>query len=289
MQFNDLLRVQGFDPTHVLVVRHRPKEPRLREALPILAVEEPRLFNAYQRLQNPKVEKAYTRAKYVASFVGVDAGKATFVGLYEIGKSRPLTKEQFWRIPENLRLRDTYGMTGFTGERPQALWFDLNRLDFYQDWLGRLTIRWSGLERSWWRWANRNSFPVESIYDQSQLENDIPAWDELNLSWAQLHVIPRRWRTALQQWRGVYYIFDVSDRAAYVGSAYGSENLFGRWMSYAKSGHGGNRLMRGRNPANFRFSILRLLNHDEDKTEVIRIENAWKVRLHTREFGLNKN
>ena len=54
--------------------------------------------------------------------------------------------------------------------------------------------------------------------------------------------MPKRWQATLAEWRGIYYIFDVSDGRGYVGSAYGTDNLLGRWRNYAASGHGGNRI-----------------------------------------------
>jgi hypothetical protein len=53
---------------------------------PLLAADRPDLFNAYQQTQGRKVEKAMTKAGYVASFIGHEPGKALFVGLYKIGK-----------------------------------------------------------------------------------------------------------------------------------------------------------------------------------------------------------
>ena len=97
-------------------------------------------------------------------------------------------------------------------------------------------------------------------------------------------------RRVLTQWRGIYYIFDISDRKGYVGSAYGEENLYGRWLNYTARGHGGNRLLRQRDPQNFQFSILQRVSPDMDARDLIQIENSWKERLHTREpYGLNDN
>ena len=81
-------------------------------------------------------------------------------------------------------------------------------------------------------------------------------WDELDLAWNQLGILPKRWQAKLAEWRGIYYIFDASDGKGYVGSAYGADNLLGRWRNYAASGHGGNRLLRERDPQGFRFTIL---------------------------------
>lgn len=94
----------------------------------------------------------------------------------------------------------------------------------------------------------------------------------------------------LSQWRGVYYIFDTSDGKGYVSSAYGEGNLLGRWLNYAVRGHGGNSLLRERDPRKFRFTILQLVSSDLDAHDVIRLEGSWKHRLHTRSlYGLNEN
>ena len=65
MELKDILIKHDIDPKVVLVLRHRPREPRLREVLPRLAAEKPQIYNAYQQTQTPNVEKAMTRAEYV--------------------------------------------------------------------------------------------------------------------------------------------------------------------------------------------------------------------------------
>lgn len=290
MELNDLLRKHGISPADVLVLRHRPQEEKLRRVFPWLAAEKPDLFNAYQQAQFEKVEKAFTRAKYIASFIGVDAGMALFVGLYSVKDWHPITLEEYWAIKANRELHDSFGMNGFSGDRPTILWFNLvPSADFYPAWRGRLVIRWPGLERSWWRWADRNSFAVEAVRESSALEKSLPAWDELVLIWPELKALPSKWRLSLREWRGIYYIWDASDGRGYVGAAYGTDNILGRWLDYSVSGHGGNKELRKRDPKNFQFSILQRVSPDMPPDEVIRLEHAWKIRLHTREFGLNEN
>lgn len=293
MNLNDLLPKAGIDPKQVLVLRHRPTEPELNKVLPWLAAEKPDVFNAYQQTQGGKLEKVFqsmTGSGYVASFIGREAGKAVFVGMYKIETSTPLTVKKYWDVPAHKQLR-LLGMRGFTGEkRPSILWFDLVCIDFYSNWKGKLNVGWPPPERSWWRRAHRNVFPVLSISDESSFDSAMPTWDEIDLTWEELGVLPTRWKTALAHWRGIYYIFDTSDGKGYVGSAYGEENILGRWLGYAARGHGGNRLLRPREPNNFRFTILQRVSPDMDARDVIHIENSWKERLHTRApFGLNDN
>jgi hypothetical protein len=128
------------------------------------------------------------------------------------------------------------------------------------------------------------------VLDESALVTSMPDWQDILLTWEQLAVLPTRWRAALSQWRGIYFIFDALAGKGYVGSAYGATNILGRWVGYAKSGHGGNQLLRDRDPKNFWFSILQRVSPDMDSDEVIRLEASWKERLHTRApFGLNDN
>jgi hypothetical protein len=290
MNLNALLADNRIDPRDVLVMRHRPYEPELRKVLPWLASEKPDIFNAYQQTQGAKVEKAMLVTKYVASFIGHEPGKALFVGLYSIGKSNPLNYKQYWSVPAYIEMK-AFGMTGFTGEaRSSVLWFELALMDFYASWKGKLVIGWPPPERSWWRRAHRNEIPVYAVLEDSALDAAMPTWDDINLGWEELGILPARWRAALSQWRGIYYIFDSSDGKGYVGSAYGGENMLGRWRNYASSGHGGNRLLRQRDPKNFQFTILERVSPDMDANDVVRLERRWKERLHTRTpFGLNDN
>ena len=59
--------------------------------------------------------------------------------------------------------------------------------------------------------------------------------------------------------------------------------------AYARSSHGGNRDLRDSKPEDLRFSILQRTSPDLEPDGIIQLEASWKKRLHTREFGLNRN
>ena len=284
----------GVDPERVLVLRHRPQEHDMNKALPWLAAEQHDVFNAYQQTQGEKLEKVMSSmigGGYVASFIGHEPGKALFIGLYSIGKAVPLTEKEYREKPEYLHMKDL-GIQGFseTFTRKTILWFDLALTEIYFGWKGKLVVGWPPPERSWWRRSHRNDMPVLSIFEESALEKALPKWEEINLTRGGLTNIPSRLRSAMQQWRGIYFIFDVTDSKGYVGSASGEENIYGRWQDYAASGHGGNRWLKKRDPRNFRFSILQRVSPDMSKQEIDQIEASWKERLHTRHpLGLNDN
>jgi hypothetical protein len=115
----------------------------------------------------------------------------------------------------------------------------------------------------------------------------MPCWNELKLTWEELRHLPKSWVQILCGWRAIYFILDGTDGKGYVGSAYGDQNLYGRWSNYRDSGDGGNKRLRERAPDKFRFSILEIVSLAATREDVIQREENWKDRLHTREFGLN--
>ena len=289
MEFNDLLQRSGIDPKKVpvLVLRHSPKEPELFRVMPWLITDRPATFNAYQQTQTPRVEKQMSRAKFVAAFFGHELDKAAFVGLYEMKKNQWVTQAQLQKKSAHRELlKYAHDDSG-----PKRLWFDLVRTgSFYSDWQGKLIIRWPNPALVWSRWADKNTFMVDAILDESVFSSELASWRELVFSWNDLHLIPQRWKDVLSRWRGVYFIWDSRDRKGYVGSATGKEGLYGRWIDYSKRGHGGNKLLKLRRPKTFQFSILEWSAPDMEDRDILDRERWWKKRLHTKApFGLNEN
>ena len=284
MKFSHILQEANIDPATTLCMRHKPIEKELRRAFKWLAVGQPEVFNAYQSTQKPREEKQLLRAEYLAAFIGDRPGRAVFVGLYKNEGSHQTTFADRQKIKA---WRDLVGY-GFPNHRDKKLWFDLKLMNQLYNWSGKLMTEWTG-ERSWSRWASKLPLEVLAITEESLFAEEMPNWRRLILCLDDLNIIPEKWIHKLSEWRGIYYVFDVSNKQGYVGSAYGAENLFGRWKNYAKSGHGGNKLLRKRDPKNLRFSILERLSPDTPADETIQRENTWKERLHTREFGLNDN
>jgi len=285
--FKDLLVKHQIDPRAVLVLRHTPTAPLLRKVLLRLAADRPAVFNAYQQTQREDVEKEMKNATCVASFVGHAPGSALFIGLYQRHGQELRTLDQIRSEPAVQEL-ESYGHGAETRAR---LWFDLRlREDFRGDWKGKLTIHWPGKEINWHRIADRAVFKITAIHGESLLSREPPAsYREWDLQWVELKLLPESWKAKLGGWCGIYYIFDISDGKGYVGKASGVQNLLGRWLHYADSCDGGNLKLRGRNPLNFRFSILELIPGDMEDGDVEQREQNWMLRLRTRTrtHGLN--
>ncbi len=288
LDFKSLLTSIDVDPDETLVVRHVPVERALRRVLPWLVVERPELWLAYQSIQWSTLEKAMLKARYIASFIGQDSARGTFAGLYRVGDHQLLDLAGYRNFPGNAELM-AVGMAGRNEDMGDCLAFELEPLDHWPQWIGRLTINWPKPYQNWWRWASRATFPIDTIAAGSRFVRGMPDWQDIVLTHAELCSLPASWQSALAQWRGIYFIFDAARQAGYVGSACGSENILGRWRDYARTGHGGNKEIRNSTADDLRFSILQRTSPDLDSEAIIALEASWKQRLHTREFGLNRN
>ena len=291
LTFSDLLKRADIDPATVILLRHKAREDELNRKLPWLIANEPDVYGRWQRIQGDPLTKSVIKLSgrgYIASFIRHGAGRALFAGLYPIGENHETMSRT--KLLQWYATAMKYGADppGGTGSRTILDLHDAH--PFYSELKGKLVIGWQGGDRTWYRRAQNMAYPIHAICEQSALtEQPVPDWDTLIVPWDDLAILPRSWRDALRQWRGVYYIFYTSDGKVYVGSAYGDQNLLGRWESYAKTGHGGNKQMKKRKPENFIFSILELTSPTANEADVIALEGRWKTRLHTREYGLNDN
>lgn len=63
--------------------------------------------------------------------------------------------------------------------------------------------------------------------------------------------------------------------------------MWGRFCDYARTGHGGNVELKRLDLRNLQVTVLEVVNSDTQEIE--QIEQAWKKKLLTQQFGLNKN
>jgi hypothetical protein len=129
---------------------------------------------------------------------------------------------------------------------------------------------------------------------------EFPGFKGLHISKHLLDAVVRTnhgpWKTALSSVAGVYLIADPESGKFYVGSATGEGGIWQRWMSYSKSGHGGNRdlrkLLESMDTARrdeLHFSILEIADTHTTIEEIRSRESHWKQVLLTRIHGLNAN
>jgi hypothetical protein len=214
-----------------------------------------------------------------------------FLGLYE---NRGGAFHDFADIdarPEFLALYDATDAAPFCdedqGEATGRIVFDLVRMDALADLEGRLRVAAPDAPRPYIRKGENLTLRVLSIAEEGYADRPLADWRILTMTKAEIIVLPPRWSNTLAQWRGIYLIVDESDGARYVGSAYGNENLLGRWREHVRNKYGVTAELRRRETRHFRFSILQRVSPDMQVDEIVAIENGWKLRLHTIAHGLN--
>jgi hypothetical protein len=141
---------------------------------------------------------------------------------------------------------------------------------------------------------------VSQILEERMSMSDFPGFSSVRITYDELrHIVNRdlsTWRSALKSVAGVYLVADTSCGKHYVGSAYGTDGIWGRWRVYASIAHGNNAELRDLLAAkgdphakHFQFAILEICDIMATHDEVLSREAHWKNALLSRTFGYNAN
>ncbi len=235
---------------------------------------------------------ALRNRRYVAIFIPFGDRRFLFEGFYSVVGSELRPTRKIYADPAYHEIANTYGDPASDPERnirrrdAQEV-FDL-RLEAQMDELrGRVVVRSPG-GRNYVRVAANTPLEILEMSETHQLAAPTPNWRNFIVSGGFLRSIPRTWADLLRQWRGIYLITDQADGARYVGSAYGEQNLLGRWQTHVVNDQGVTRQLAQRNPEKFQFSILERVSPDASVDEVTALEHNWMRRLDTIRNGLNK-
>lgn len=184
--------------------------------------------------------------------------------------------------------------------------YEVELVDTYTELIGRLIIdftRYQGMRgRAFRLEAYFNDFTVSEILKDSYEGAKFPGYESISLPFKALHSIIKGqktdWKTALENVKGVYVIFDKHNGKKYVGSAYGGFGIWARWSAYAENGHGSNKDLvqlitaKGIDYAKEHFTMT-LLEYRPTRTDdkvIIARESFWKDALQSRDiFGYNSN
>ena len=287
-RFNDLLRANDILPEETAVLLHTPGERKLARVLPFLAQEEPEILEAFQSIHSVRATATLRNRAYMVSFVRIETGRLALAGVFRNLGCNDRACKEIAAIPEMRRVMDEFGANLELDDPAFATWphFEFERLAVLTDYVGRVQIE-PHLTPAYARLAERLDAEIVALSADSVLAAEAPEWREFIVSGREIRTLPRSWRSRLREWRGVYLIVDESDGARYLGSAYGQDNLWGRWSEHVVRDRGVTKKLRSRDPAGFRFSVLERVSPDMLPEDVIALEHTWMDRLHTREFGLN--
>lgn len=268
LTLNSVLRYEGLDVSGVRLVRHQyARNPRRPTPYMLWQVGDGRL-ELYQRIQRRKVFQPGDR---LASFVVTPMNQTLFIGLYVV--------EGLGTAPAGL-------IDPIVGHDVGGLHlYEIRPTNLLDEYSGHLIIDWGPGHRSWVQRADRQEKPILEIRSQID-EPRFPGFTNFAWDLDELPSVPPSWQQVLRSVKGVYALVCLETGAQYVGSAKGEDNLWGRFMDYFETGHGGNVELRRRGRKRYQVTVLEVVNSD---LAIEATEEAWKRKLLTRDFGLNKN
>lgn len=280
LYLEDLLNRAGINPNDVMLIRHSYGDSTFAKCAEAGKIRE------YTQHQQENFAKG---SKYWMVFVADKGTQAKFYACYEIvagpNKADISMCSPDFPFPEWYEKNDEYV-------------FELQESDIMREYNDRLIIDWGKGVIAWKQWGY-NKKEILSVLASQKVE--FTGFDTLAISYSQLKEIVENpfiyenWHTALSSINAVYLIADKVDGQLYVGSAYNTNGLLGRWSYYVKTGHGDNKLMKEKlekypdRTKDFQFSILQILPKTMSDEAIIQTESLWKRKLLTKEFGMNDN
>lgn len=231
------------------------------------------LFDKYQSEQH---QRTFKNIKYIVVFLGGDSTTARLLGVYEIMNSQqsPYAKD--------------------------LVLLDLRQVPEFKFMEEKVIIDWGKSTVSWHQYYSQIK-EVLRIDEGLTKDNGTPlfkSYMDVILNYEQLNLVLEddEWKDKLTALNCIYLITDKSNGKCYVGSTYNNKGIYGRWSEYAKTGHGGNVMLKElikKNPIYhkqyFQWSILKTLPLEITKPEAIEQETIWKKKLLTLIHGYNEN
>lgn len=266
-----LLENQCFDnKTKVKLVRHTDK--RFPDLYNWYCSDKDKFFDYFKR----QSKLVFSKANFVVAFLGEASTLARFIGVYKVN-----------------------GVTSIVDKEGKGYLYDLEELIGFENLKERIIIDWGKGTTSWHQWYENEKEVVEIKFCPDLNYKQFKNYDDIILNYSELQEIIKHeykdWKIPLSATNAIYLILDKKEGKQYVGSTYGGDGIWGRWINYAKNGNGGNKLLieltkSDKNYANnFQWSILTTLPKTITKDEAIAIETKYKNKLGSRAFGLNSN
>lgn len=276
LTFADLLVIGGFRPSDVRLLRHQTIAPNGRTPFALWR-DDLSAFEDYQAVQTI-ANRSKLAAPFWASFVA-SHGDTLFVGMYSARRSGSVAPE---RVDPLSGLSE--GELG--NENPDRYVTEL--LPDLAAYIGRLTIDWGPGLRSWVQRGDRKPKLILELRPEFK-DPPYPGHSRLIITLSDVANLPDGWREVLRASRGVYLLTCPRTKEQYVGSACGENGFLGRWQSYLSNAHGGNIELKSREPSDYQVCILEVAGSSSTEYDIRALEGLWKLKLQSREMGLNRN
>jgi hypothetical protein len=276
IMFNSLLTQNALDPANVILLRHQDQRAARGRTPYELWRDNRAAFERYQSTQRIANRRKFSSAPVWASFVGTPDGATMFAGMYAAKYNGLLAEDTPWPHADGLDLAGSCDL------------YDLRCDDRLAELEGKLFIEWGEGLRSWVQHADRQNKKIIELRPEFK-EPDFPGFLNLMAPLSKVAAFPKSWIEILKHTSGVYLLTCPKTKEQYVGSAYGSEGFWQRWMEYVMTGHGGNVALKSREPSDYQVSILEVAGSSSQIEDVLKMESRWKAKIQSREMGLNRN
>lgn len=271
------------DKKQVRLVRHKDNRivkvidgKEYSNSLYDLYLNDHDVFLSYQSEQ---LEKNFKDVTYIVAFIGEEKNESRFVGVF---RNDGIIRE----------------IEDYKGDKQVK--FNFTELDGFDNLRERVVIEWKNPIS--WRQNYKNEMPVIRI-DRGLREGNIPIFsrfEDVVLNYSQLQSIFKtenaEWKSKLESCNCIYLILDKNTGKQYVGSTYNKDGIWGRWKSYALTGHGDDKDLNKLLDSDpdyakkyFQWCILETLPLKILEEQAIDRESLYKRKFGTREFGYNNN
>jgi hypothetical protein len=268
LTFNAILANENIDPKKVRLVRHKDNRASASCTPYNLWLADKAGLEKYQQIQKRKV---FDIGGLLASFVVTPKRETLFIGLYRVNGIATAPKGTIDPVLQT--------------DREGQYLYDITPEEKLFDYAGHLTVGWGGGHRAWVQLAHRQDKLVLEIRKERR-EDPFPGFGRFCWDIDVIAAVPVTWQSVLKSVKGVYLLVCKETGKQYVGSAKGEENLWARFIEYKRTGHGGNVELKDRGRKSYQVTVLEVVNSDEG---IEKAESAWKTRLMSRKFGLNRN
>lgn len=275
IMFNTILMEAGFDTSNIRLLRHKDNRAAKGRTPYELWRDNRQQFDLYQSIQRIN-NRERLKTRNWASFVVTPSDETMFVGLYRLQNRSLLEKD----IPAPQA--DSVEKAGSCDI------YDLMLENELSDLISKLFIDWGSGERAWIQRAENQNKRVTKLLTEFK-EPDFPGFLNFIEPLSKLSKLPIAWVTVLRSVRGIYLLTCPRTKEQYVGSAYGEDGFWGRWTAYIQTGHGGDVALKSRDASDYQVSILEVAGTASAPDDIIKMEVRWKLKLQSREMGLNRN
>ncbi len=274
------------------MVRHLDNRAGAPDLLELLRAD-PAAFDFYQADQTTDV---FGKCDGIFAFAGRPNRRALFLGGWRVRGTRSPAPVAIDEVP--LALRPLYQHLLNQNDALCNYRYDLAHDPVFQPLERAVEIDWGRGAITWHQWDLEKR--VVGLRSQGQFE-PCPDYSDIDVRLGKLSEIMANetanptWHDKLTAVGGVYLLSDRRHNRLYVGKAHGKGGFWARWKAYAQKRSGNVAVDAAFGDGTLALedtwlSVLQVVPLGPNQARrVDELEARWKVRLRSREVGLNRN